>query len=112
MIFTVIQVPGKPGRPEVDRVNGRHVSLHWAAPDNDGGTKVTHYIIHYGTIDMDLHDFKQQKIVGTETSCTVSKWIRFNKTYNAVVAENQEGRGPLSDFSEYVRTPTHDGKYL
>ena len=103
-------MPGKPGRPEVDKVSSREVSLHWVAPDNDGGAKITHYIIHYGTVNTDLDKFEKQRVIASQTNCTISKWIRFNKIYKfAVVAENQEGLGPLSDFSEYIRTPNRAG---
>ena len=112
-IFAVTQVPGIPGNPEVDKVNGSKVTIHWAAPDSDGGSKITHYVVHYGTADMDLKSFERHRITGRKTSCTISRRIRRNKEYKfAVAAENKDGVGPLSEFSEWVKTPTRQGMHF
>ena len=112
-VFAVNHVPGIPGNPEVDKVNGSKVTIHWAAPDSDGGSKITHYVVHYGTSDMDLESFEKLRVAGDETSCTVSNRIRRNKEYKfAVAAENKNGVGPLSEFSECVKTTTCCGRHM
>ena len=109
-MLAVTQVPGIPGRPVVDTVSCSKVTIHWAAPDSHGGSKITHYVIHYGTADMDLESFVKRRITGRKTRCTISSQIRRNKEYKfAVAAENTEGVGPLSEFSEWIKMQTRWG---
>jgi len=103
-VFAVTTVPGIPGRPEVDKVDAGKVFIHWSAPD-DGGSEITQYVIFYGTADMDFESFEKQSVSGDKTSCTVSSRIRRNKEYKfAVAAGNKEGVGPVSEFSEFIKT--------
>jgi len=77
------------------------VQIHWAAPDDHGGSEITHYVIHYGTADT---DFEKLEVTGDKTSCTISKRIKRNKEYKfAVAAQNKGGVGPLSEFSEWIK---------
>jgi len=104
-VFVVTSVPGIPGRPEVDKVDAGKVFVQWSAPVSDGNSEITHYVIHYGTADMDLESFHKHVVTADKTSCTVSSRIRRNKEYKfAVAAENKEGVGPLSEFSEFIKT--------
>jgi len=81
------------------------------APDGDGGSEITHYVIHYGTADMDFESFEKHEITGDKTSCTISRRIRRNKEYKfAVAAENKSGVGPLSEFSEWIKIADLWGK--
>jgi len=106
-----MQLQGKPGRPQIDSVSATKITLHWTEPENIGRTRITNYAICYGTKHMKLVDFKLHNVIRSQTSCTISEGIRAKEAYKfAVAAVSQEGRGPLSDFSEYVRTPTRDGK--
>ena len=111
--FAVTKVPGIPGRPEVDRVDAGKVFIHWTAPDDDGGSDITQYVIHYGTADMDLESFEKHVVTGDKTSCTISSQIRRNKEYKfAVAAENKKGLGPLSEFSEWIKTSSLQGRLV
>jgi len=93
-------------------VIGKKVTIHWAAPVSRGGSKITHYVIHYGTAYMDLESFEKRRITGRKTSCIISRRIRWNQKYKfAVAAANKEGIGPLSEFSEWILTPTRDGMH-
>ena len=86
------------------------MTIHWAAPDSDGGSKITDYVIHYGAADMDLESFVKHKVTGGKTRCTISRGIRRNKKYKfAVAAENKDGVGPLSEYSEWIKTPACSG---
>ena len=38
-------VPGQPGQPAVEEITADTAALTWAAPDSDGGSPVTNYII-------------------------------------------------------------------
>ena len=95
----------------MDKVGANTVSICWAAPDDDGGSEITRYIIHYGTADMDLESFEKHMVTGDKTSCTLRSRIRRNKEYKfAVAAENQAGVGPLSKFSEWIKTTAVCGR--
>ena len=92
---------------------GKKVTIHWAAPVSHGGSKITHYVIHYGTADMDLESFVKRRITGRKTSCIISRRIRWNQKYKfAVAAESEQGVGPLSEFSEWIETSTPDGMHF
>ena len=109
-MLAVTEVPGIPGRPVVDTVSCSKVTIHWAAPDSHGGSKVTHYVIHYGTADMDLESFVKCRITGRQTNYTIRSPIKQMKEYKfAVAAEHKKGVGPLSEFSEWIKIPTHWG---
>ena len=109
-VFAATQVPGVPGRPVIEKVSVSKVTIHWAAPDSDGGSKITHYVIHYGAADMDLESFVKQRITGRKTSCIISSRVRRNQKYKfAVAAENKYGVGPVSEFSEWIKTPARCG---
>jgi len=112
-IFTVVQIPGIPGRPVVNKVIGSKVTIHWAAPDIRGGTKVTHYVIHYGTAFMDSESCVKCMVSRNETSCIISRGIRKNEEYKfAVAAKNKERVGPLSEFSEHMMIPSREGMHF
>ena len=38
-------VPGQPGQPAVDEITADSANLSWAAPDTDGGSPITNYIV-------------------------------------------------------------------
>ena len=110
-VFIGIKVPGKPGRPIVKRVDGRDVTLDWTPPDSDGGANITEYVIYHGSADVELESLEKPKTAGRSKSCTFSKQLTFNKTYKfSVAAKNRFGIGPLSEFSESIKTPTRAGK--
>jgi len=109
--FAGAKLPGIPGHPEVDILDVGKVFIHWAAPDSDGGSEINHYVIHYGTADMDFESFEKLAVTGDKTSCTISKRIKRNKEYKfAVAAENKVGVGPLSEFSEWIKITDLWGK--
>ena len=105
-------MPTRPGRPAVKRIVGRKVTIEWAAPEYDGGARITHYLIHYGAADdSDIESMVKLRVTGRKTVCTIIKWIRLNKQYKfAVAAESKEGIGPLSQFSECINTPCRSGR--
>lgn len=105
--------PDKPGRPVVNSVKGRQVTIGWTPPDGHSRSQFIQYIIYYSSVDMDLESFVKPRIAGRSRSCTFSKLLKFNRMCKfAVAAENKSGIGPLSEFSECVKTPTHRGKNI
>lgn len=106
-----VKIPSQPGRPVINRVDGRKVTIDWTPPVSNGRSQIIQYVIHYTTADVDLESFMKPKIAGRSTSCTFSKMMKYNKTYKfAVAAKNKSRLGPLSEFSDCVKTPTDEGK--
>ena len=104
-------MPGKPGCPVVNRVSDWEVTLGWKPPDSDGGSQIIQYIIYHGSADVELESFEKPKTAGRSENCTFTKQLTFNKTYKfAVAAKNRFGVGPLSEFTECIKTPTRAGK--
>ena len=86
------------------------MTIHWAAPESHGGSRITYYVVHYGTADMELETFEKNRITARRTSCTISHQFRQKKEYKfAVAAENKDGVGALSEFSEWIKASTRAG---
>ena len=89
-------VPGKPGTPDVKEMTADSASLEWKAPDSDGGTPITNYVI-----EMRMSGETKWKVVNkdekvTETSFT-ARDIKWTKEHEfRVTAENKAGQGPAS----------------
>ena len=111
-ILTGITVPGKPGRPVVNKVSATKVTITWAPPVSDDGCKIIKYFVkYYDSSELDLESRVEPKTAGSSTSCTFSKRLAASKTFKfAVAAENEYGIGPLSEFSEFIKTPTREGR--
>ena len=105
-------MPGKPGRPVVSKVSDREVTMDWTPPDSDGGSNISQYIINYhDSSDLDLESCVKPRIAGRSKCCTFSKPLTLNKTFKfAVAAKNKFGIGPLSEFSEFIKTPNCTGR--
>jgi len=105
-------VPSKPGRPVVRKVSDTEVTMTWAPPDSDGGCKIIKYVVkYYDSSELDLESRVKPKAAGSSTSCTFSKRLAASKTFKfAVSAKNKYGIGPLSEFSEFIKTPTRGGR--
>ena len=96
----VDDVPGKPGTPEVAETGADSARLDWKAPDSDGGSPVTNYVV-----EMRLAGETKWKVVSkdekvVETSFTV-KGLKWTKEHEfRVTAENKAGPGPASAPSQ------------
>ena len=40
-------VPGQPGRPVVEEMTADSAALSWKAPESDGGSPITNYVVEY-----------------------------------------------------------------
>jgi len=111
LVYAGIKIPGQPGRPVISRLDGRKVTIDWTPPDTYGGSQIVQYIIYYSTADVE--SLVKLKIAGKSKSCTFNKLLKCNTTYKfAVAAKNKSGLGPLSEFSEYVKTSTRRSKNI
>jgi fibronectin type 3 domain-containing protein len=97
---------GKPGAPTgftASLTDGKAV-LTWAAPESDGGSPVTGYIILRGTGGGQLSVLETLGVVTTYTDDTVSEGDAY---WYAVKVANAIGEGPQSD-AQFVEVPKED----
>jgi len=105
MIVTPVEMPGKPGCPEVLEVIGTSVRLQWTAPDSDGGAAITQYTVVYFTTgdDPKYVPFPVDVTDGESTSYTLRNLLQPSTMYLfAVAAVNIVGTGPWSDWKKGV----------
>lgn len=96
-------VPGKPGAPDVKEMTADSASLEWKAPDSDGGSPISNYVV-----EMRMSGETKWKVVNkdekvVETSFTV-KDVKWTKEHEfRVTAENKAGPGPASAPSKAAK---------
>jgi len=99
-------VPGKPGTPDVSDLTSESAVLEWKAPDSDGGSPITNYVVEMKTSG----DTKWKVVSGKDkiTSLTYTvKGIKTDKDVEfRIIAENKAGPGPPSTPSK----PAKHGK--
>lgn len=89
----VLTVPGIVGGLEARSGNG-FVELDWTAPEDDGGTDVTGYIVLRGTDELDLGEIVR---LGPVLSFNDTGLVNGVRLYYAVRAINRLGTGPAPD---------------
>ena len=92
-------VPGKPGKPVVEELTAETATLSWAAPDKDGGSPITNYLV-----EMKLKGDRKWKPLTadknhTKTTFTVPGLKEETEYEFRVTAENKAGPGPASDVT-------------
>jgi len=104
--IVTIETPDKPGLPEVIDVTGTSVSLQWTAPDSDGGTDITEYIVMYWTSeDTEYITLPADTDMKTLISYTIRNKLQANMENRfAVAAVNRLGQGPWSERTEGITT--------
>jgi len=95
-------LPGKPGTPTFTDVLDTSLVLHWTAPEDNGGTEITNYVIHCRPeTEAEWKPATSDKVAKTEHALTNFKT---DIVYQfKVAAVNKVGTGPFSEPSEPVR---------
>jgi len=76
------------------------VNLEWTAPENDGGSGITSYVVIYGSPLAPRVLYSREIVKGSNTNCTLTDKLWPGRTYQlAVAAENKAGCGQYSDYS-------------
>ena len=89
----ILLSPDKPGSPlnlRVTDTNKSHISLEWDAPDNDGGTPITNYIVESRS-DMDTGYVPIAKLDGLLTKYTARKLLEGTDYNFRIKARNLAG---------------------
>ena len=92
-------VPGKPGKPVVEELTAESATLSWAAPDKDGGSPITNYLVEMkvkGSRNWKSLTADQQNV---KTSFNVTGLKEETEYEFRVMAENNAGPGPASDVT-------------
>jgi titin len=99
-------VPGRPGAPDIKNMTESTAKLEWKAPDTDGGSPITNYIIEMRMAGETRWKQMNKDETVTETSYEVKgiKWDQ--KCEFRVTAENKVGLGEPSPPS----SPTKYGE--
>jgi len=105
--ITGLYTPGKPGSPHLTSVTGQSVNLEWTAPESDGGSRITGYVV---IIDFPISSrtvYFKKFVRGTSTSCKLFP----GRTYQfAVAAKNKVGHGEFSNYSPSFTFPGESRK--
>ena len=92
-------VPGKPGKPVVEELTAETATLSWVAPDKDGGSPITNYLVEMKV----KGDRKWKPLTAdknhTDTTFTVTGLKEETEYEFRVTAENNAGPGPASDVT-------------
>ena len=92
-------VPDKPGQPVVDEITAESVTLSWAAPESDGGSPITNYLVEMKV----KGDRKWKSLTAgqqhTDTTFTVTGLKEETDYEFHVTAENKAGQSSASDVT-------------
>ena len=87
------------------------MNLEWTAPESDGGSRITGYVVIYGSPATPKALYFNELIVGPTTTTTLTEKLSPGRTYQfAVAAVNKVGRGEFSDFLSSFTVHGETGK--
>ncbi|HXH76900.1 Ig-like domain-containing protein [Nocardioides sp.] len=100
---TLAGVPGQPGTPyKQDNEEKGVARISWFAPEDDGGSPITHYI---------LKETRSNDQIRCRTNLCDYPGLKDGKKYNfRVAAVNKVGTGPFSDLSLTAQAATKPGR--
>merc|ERR1712106_272205 len=103
--FTVklLDKPSQPGQPEPVKVTNDTVTLNWAVPQEDGGRKITNYMIeHRNTKEQNWVVWNQSEKV-LQTTIVVTRLITNEEYMFRIAAVNEIGSSEYSMESRAVK---------
>ena len=101
--YAGLYTPDKPTNPRIISINSqsRHsVKLEWTAPETDGGSTISSYVVIFGFPVANRTWYSTVCINSASTNYTLAdeQWSGSIHRF-AVAARNRVGRGEFSDFS-------------
>jgi len=89
------------------------VTLEWTSPESDGGSRISSYVVIYGSPAAPRALYFSEVVKGPTTTTMLTKNLSRGRTYQfAVAAQNKVGRGEFSDFSFSFTFPGQTGEYV
>ena len=107
VVVKVLDTPGPPEEVIVTGTSKSTVTLSWKAPENDGGSVITNYIL-------ERREATRKSWTSVETSCTRMSY-RFSNLEEArpyffrVSAENEYGVGPAAQTDNSIKASEEPG---
>lgn len=95
-----INPPGAPEAPEIKDVNRNSAVVHWKPPVEDGGDKVTKFMVEMKTSNLDWTPVGETS--GKERQLLIPNLREGNEVSFRVIAANSAGPGTPSSSSEIV----------
>jgi len=101
--YAGLYTPDKPTNPRIISINSQSkhsVELQWTAPESDGGSAISGYVVIFGLPVANRTLYSRVCIKGASTNYTLAdeQWSESIHHF-AVAARNRVGRGEFSDFS-------------
>ena len=107
LFFFLSGVPSRPKGPlEVIKVSYDFIDLEWKAPESDGGTPITKYIVEYRSVSR-LSWFKGMEVEPNVFVTRILNLVEGTEYLFRVIAVNEEGESPPLETTE-ATTPTRE----
>lgn len=100
LIYFYIDKPGPPAAFDISEITNESCLLAWNPPRDDGGSKVTNYIVERRATDSEIW-YKLSSTV-KQTNYKATKLVTFKEYIFRVYAENQFGIGPPSEHTPII----------
>ncbi|XP_072036781.1 uncharacterized protein [Amphiura filiformis] len=91
-IIVPYDVPSQPGTPEGEIIRNTNIRITWSAPENNGGSQLTGYVLEQC---LGSDDVRKKKVIGT--TYTIRDLELGNLYVFRISAENRAGLGKPSD---------------
>lgn len=101
-----LDIPEAPVGPvEFSEITKDSVTLTWTPPTNDGGSKITGYVVEQRDVKRATW-LKTASLDATTTKVTATKLIEDNEYIFRIIAENSEGQSaPLESSPVKIAAP-------
>ena len=107
----VLDVPEKPRNLALDEVRAEHVKISWAAPEDDGGTPITGYIV--SVLDLEGGEWMQVAETKPNAMNAAIKGLKPGHLYQLeVCAVNKEGVGPPIRTKDPIKAENPYGNFF
>ena len=107
--FVCLVPPSSPGSPEVKKVGKNYIELAWEPPTNDGGSKITGYIVEKKPVGSDTWT-KATPYMVLDNNVTVSDLPENGEFEFRVKAVNRSGEGEPSSTTGRVKITEYPSK--
>ena len=112
--LTPTAVPGKPGTPDITGTDKSSVALKWVAPDSDGGSPITNYLVQFRLSGSTQWLLANDTVTVPDTTFSVTG-LKEGKEYEfRVAAQNRAGTGEFSAPTKPVKVikPIGEGHFV
>lgn len=105
----LLSVPaGAPSQPNVDKITKNSVDLSWNRPTNDGGSKLTGYVVEKKKKGEEWMECAH--VPATSTSATVTGLVEGEEYQFRILAENAAGPGDPSKATNTITAADQPGE--